>query len=117
MKSLWIWYCAGALSALLWKFLCYYRVNHRMGKDLLTCADEWIFEKSPENAVSWVATVLVVWCAGVTFISDIAFFWSDFIKQIPEHPAFVCLLGYLMEYAAPNVFKWILGKTPWASQS
>jgi len=114
-NKLWYWYAAGALSALLWKFLTYYRVNHRLGKGLLAIADEWIFEKSPENAASWVATVLVVWAAGVTLIGDVAFLWSEILDKYPSHPAFAALAGYVMEYVAPNVFKWILSKTPWAT--
>jgi hypothetical protein len=114
-SKLWCWYASGALVALLWKFLAYYRINRRLGKSLPITIDEWIFEKSPENAVSWIATILIVWTAGVTFIGDIAFVWSEFMSKIPHHPAFAALFGYIMEYAAPNAFKWILSKTPWAS--
>lgn len=113
--KLWIWYAAGAAAALLWKFGIYYRTNRQLGKGLARTIDEWIFEKSPENAVSWVATILIVWAAGVTFISDLAFLWSDFFNKIPHHPAFAALFGYAMEYIAPNAFKWILSKTPWGT--
>lgn len=112
---LWIWYAAGAAGALLWKFISYYRVARKDGKCFAAALDEWIFEKSPENAVSWVATILVVWCAGVTFVGDVAFAWTSWLKQVPPHPAFAALLGYAMEYTAPNAAKWVLGKTPWAS--
>jgi len=81
-----------------------------MGRRLVEIAEEWIFEHSPENAVSWIATILVVWAAGVLFIEDMA--W---VQQIPPHPAFAALFGYVMEYTAPNVCKWLLSKTPWAS--
>jgi hypothetical protein len=113
--KLWIWYAAGAAAALLWKFICYYRTNRKLGKHIAVTLDEWVFEKSPENAVSWIATILIVWTAGVTFIGDIAFLWSEFLNKIPHHPAFAALFGYIMEYAAPNAFKWILSKTPWAT--
>lgn len=114
-RSLWVWYLTGALAALLWKFLAFYRVGRRSGRDFLDLADEWVFEKSPENAVSWIATVLVVWCAGVLFIEDLALAWVSWVKEIPSHPAFSALLGCVMEYTAPSVFKWALAKTPWAS--
>jgi hypothetical protein len=114
-RTLWCWYLAGALAALAWKFLAYYRVGRRSGRDFLEIADEWVFEQSPENAVSWIATVLVVWCAGVLFIEDLALAWVAWIRQIPAHPAFAALFGYLMEYGAPNAFKWILSMTPWGA--
>jgi|WetSurMetagenome_2_1015567.scaffolds.fasta_scaffold467385_2 hypothetical protein len=114
-SKLWCYYAAGALAALLWKFLSYYRVNRKLGKDFLQCADEWIFEKSTENAISWIATILVVWAAGVTYIGDVTFMISDWLGKIPDHPAFAALFGCVMEYVAPNGFKWLLSKTPWGS--
>ena len=113
--ELWVYYLAGAFAALLWKFLVYHRTGRRLGKPFRAILDEWIFEASPENAVSWVATVLIVWCAGVLFIDDVTLAGGAWVKKVPSPPAFAALLGYGMEYTAPNVAKWILSKTPWAS--
>lgn len=112
---LWAWYLAGAMTALLCKFLMYYSAGKKLDKTLKMVSREWFFERSLENAVSWIATILLVWCAGVSYIDSITFLWADFLKSIPAHPAFAALFGFIMEYTAPNVFKWVLSKTPWGA--
>jgi hypothetical protein len=83
-----------------------------MGKPALELLKEWFFDKSAENAVSWITTIAIVWFFGVYYISGIDFKIIPFLRGIPVHSSFAFLLGSVMEYAAPNAAKWLLSKLP-----
>lgn len=111
-KSVWAFYLAGALLTLALKFYRYYRFGVKNGKSFRVSLCEWLFEASAENAFSWMTTIGIVWAVGVTYIDQVDFLWSGYLKAIPVHTSFAFLLGSLMEIAAPNAVKWLLGKMP-----
>lgn len=104
MTSLWIAYIAAALLVLLYKLARYcYQNRTRQRWQVVT---EWFFEPTADNAVSWVATVGVVWTLGYLYVSQVI----SLIDGVPVHPSIAFLLGAVAEFVAPPVAKTITAK-------
>jgi hypothetical protein len=110
MMKLWIAYLIGAIGTLAWKYWLYIRAAKKNGISIKAASGEWFFEKSAENAFSWLATIGIVWCVGVAYIDRVDLLLTGWLGNVPLHPAFALLLGSINEYIAPNTIKWIVGK-------
>jgi hypothetical protein len=105
----WTWYLAGALLCLTAKLARYWHHGRNMG-DGLMAIKEWFFERSADNAVSWLVTVAVVWCLGAAFFYRVELPAWEWLEAVPLKPPFAFLLGIVAEVAAPNAAKWLIGK-------
>lgn len=115
-NKLWMFFIAAALLTLLMKCVKYVFHNKdegSIGRKKRELLAEWFFEASSENAVSWVATVGVVWCCGFLLIEKTDLLHSVFgewIKYFPLSCPIAALFGSLSELGAPDLAKKILGK-------
>jgi hypothetical protein len=85
----------------------------RGGKSGRQAIMEWFFDPTAENAVSWIATVGVVWAFGFLFIEASGSFTGIFgtvFQYLPVACPIAFFLGYGMEMKAPDIAKWMLDK-------
>jgi hypothetical protein len=105
-KHIWTCYIAGALLTLLYKLSRYIYQNKT--RPLREVLQEWFFEKSSENAVSWATTFGAVWVIGSVYINQIGLF--EWKVPLPLDNGIAFFLGSLMEGLAPNLTKWLTRK-------
>lgn len=113
MNPYYVFYVIGAALTLLGKWLVYVRNGQKKyGSTLREATAEWFFEKSAENYGSWVATIAAVWAGGVLYVEQLPFPYLDGLLKLPLHISVACLLGSVMELAAPAFIKWLIRKIP-----
>jgi hypothetical protein len=109
VMEFWAWYLFGAALCLAAKLARYWHHGRNMGDGLKAIWD-WFFERSKENAVSWLVTVAVVWGFGAAFFYRVEPPGWEWLASVPLKAPFAFLLGVVAEVAAPNAAKWLIGK-------
>jgi hypothetical protein len=111
---LWIWYMAGAIATLLWKWQRYVYESKGRGIAWWPATKEWFEITTYKSKVSWIATFALVWFVGGCYIHQIGLSWlmGGIFLGMPVMPSGAALLGVLLEHLAPAFLKWIMGKIP-----
>jgi len=99
-------YFAGAISTLFFNGLRYVRLQKQAGVRTKKAVAQFFLEKTFENGAEWTTTFGVVWAGGAIIINKIDFAPLGALKGVPMHPAFLFLMGGIMEAFAP----WLVGK-------
>jgi hypothetical protein len=102
-KLLYLSYIAGALLTLAWKVGRWIYADVKAGKSWKQSLTTWLFEPSADNAVSWAATIGIVWIGGSVYISQGSLFGIELPLPLDYGIAF--FLGGVLEIAAPNLAK------------
>jgi len=111
-EYLWLAYWIGAIAALAWKWVRWCLIGDcEYNKSWRQSTKEWFSLALREEQVSWVVTVGIVWVVGAVFVQRIEID-LDLLKYVPVHYSTAFLLGSLMEFVVPAVFKWLLSKLP-----
>jgi hypothetical protein len=105
----WAWYLFGAALCLAAKLARYWHHGRHMGDGLKAIWD-WFFERSKENAVSWLVTVAVVWAFGAFFFYRVEPPGWNWLETIPLKAPFAFIFGIVAEIGAPNAAKWLMRK-------
>lgn len=108
----WIWYLAGAIATLAWKWqrFCYERKG--AGIPFWKASREWFELITFKSKMSWAVTVGIVWAVGAVAVEKTGADWlfGGVFLGMPEAPPFCFLLGALAEMTVPALAKWICGK-------
>jgi len=110
--GLYLAYGIAAAAMLALKLVNYLRNSEKYGKTAGQSLREWFFERSLENAASWLATGLVVWVLGYIYIEqaiELTGVLGKTIAAVPVSIPTAALAGCLNEIIAPAVFKKVLG--------
>lgn len=110
----WLWYLAGAICCLLWKWQRYCYESRGHGISFWKASREWFELHTFGSQASWVATIGVVWVIGAVYVDRVGVEWmfDGILKFIPVHVSFAFLLGVLAELSAPAAVKWLATKLP-----
>ena len=109
-------YLAGAVLVLALKLLFYVYNSSKFGKKWHQSLAEWFFEKSGNNAVSWVATIGIVWLIGSAYIDRIGLDWilgehlQEKLQELPVINSMAFVLGCFAEYLAPSALKKLMNR-------
>ncbi len=116
-KSQALWYVAGFLLALFWKYFCWVYIGmFRLKKGFAVSSREWFEMTTIDAKVSWIATVALVWTIGTVYVKQIGIAWlfGGVLAGVPVCDPIAFLLGVTAEYTAPALLKYFCSKIPFA---
>jgi hypothetical protein len=115
-----IWYLAGALLTLVWKWQRYCYESKGKGVPFWKASREWFELITFGSRMSWAVTIGIVWVVGSVVVEKSGAAWlfgGSILVDMPVTPPFLFLIGALAEMLCPAAAKWICSKIPFANQS
>jgi len=124
MTKLWLWYAAGILLTLAWKWQRYcYAMKTRPGDGEAQPSNnppvgfwdsslEWWKSETLGSQVSWGATLGGAWVIGFAMInrSGMESFLGGAFMSVPNVPPMIFFIGSVQEMIVPALMKWIVRK-------
>jgi len=110
----WLAYITSLILSLAYKWARYVRTGRSLGKTIGQSTEEWFFEASLANGVSWVTTLASCFVVGGIYIDRIVD--VPWFSDLPVHWSIAALLSSLTEFTAPNMAKWLISKIPSTTQ-
>lgn len=108
----WIWYIAGILITLAWKWQRYCYESKGRGIPFWKASREWFELETVGSKVSWGATWGGAWLIGTVLITREGADWlfGGLLANAPNIPPMIFFVGAVQEMIVPAVMKWIVGR-------
>lgn len=106
----WIFYLAGAVLTLAWKWQRYCYESKGKGIPFWTASREWFETQTVGSQVSWGATVGGVWLLGTVIITKQGADWlaGGIFAGVPVMAPMSFFVGALAEMIVPAATKWVV---------
>lgn len=105
----WVLFILGVLLALTFKCARWCYQGKKNGTPVGRSLQQWFFEATFDNGVSWFTSLFIVLPLGAVFIDKVSI-GIPWLENLTVHWTFSLTFGILSEYLVPNFMKFIVGK-------